>query len=59
MWVQMLLPLSEIRKQEDGTFTHSVGNSLQKVLTLFPTRRLTLEKTPMTTVTVGKDSIIK
>lgn len=30
-----------------------------KVLTLFPTRGLILEKNPMTVVTVGKASIIK
>lgn len=59
MWISMLLHLPEIGEQEDGTHVHCVENSLMKVLTLFPTRGLTLEKNLMTVVTVGKASIIK
>lgn len=59
MWISMLLHLPEIEEHEDGTLVHCVENSLMKVLTLFPTRGLTLEKNPMTVVTVGKASIIK
>lgn len=59
MWISILLNLPEIGEQEDGTLVHCVGNSLMRVLTLFPTRGLTLEKNLMTVVTVGKASIIK
>lgn len=59
MWIPILLHLTEIGDQEDGTLVHCVGDSLMKVLTLFPTRGLILEKNPMTVVTVGKASIIK
>lgn len=59
MWISMLLHLPEIGEQEDGIHVHCVENSLMKVLTLFPTRGLTLEKNLMTVVTVGKASIIK
>lgn len=59
MWISMLSHLPEIGEQEDGTVVHCVGNSFMKVLTLFPTRGPTLEKNPMTVVTVGKASIIK
>lgn len=59
MWISVLLHLTEIGDQEDGTLVHCVGDSLMKVLTLFPTRGHILEKNPMTVVTVGKASIIK
>ena len=59
MWILMLLHLPEIVEQEDGILVRCVGNSLMRVLTLFPTRGLTLEKSPMTAVTVGKALIIK
>lgn len=59
MWISILLHLIKIRDQEDGTLVHCVGDSLMKVLTLFPTRGLILEKNRMTVVTVGKASIIK
>lgn len=55
----MLSHLPEIVEQEDGILVHCVGNNLMRVLTLFPTRGLTLEKSPMTAVTVGKALIIK
>lgn len=55
----MLLHLIEIREQEGGTLVHCVGNNSVKVLTLFPTRGLILERNLMTVATVGKASIIK
>lgn len=59
MWTSTLLHLPEIGEQEDGIRVHCVGNSSTRVPTLFPIRGLTLEKSPMTVVTVGKASTIK